>query len=164
VKSPPYILMAYCTAAEVAALAGTWTENGEFLDADYDTEATNPSLTTVEGWIDSVSSQMDLSLGQHWFSTPVKVTAAAAYKSISLYVRRVVADLVAESHGQGRFSTDAYTIRGASPQSTILREMKEWVNENADGFLSSGLTQLTKTAKKNSIRMSSLWKEPDQWR
>lgn len=164
--SLPRILMGYCTVDQVANLARKWTNNAQFVDyvapsvtpLVVEVEGTNPTLSAVTDWIDNISAQFDLALGQHWFVAPVS-SSAGAYNAISQYVAQVVADLVAEVVGQGRFATDAYTVRGASVQSTILREMNQWIADNADGMVAQGLQQLQVSSKKSSVRMMNLWKD-----
>ena len=53
----------YGTTAGVAALARTWTVDGEFQNADAcaDIEGTNPTLDTVENWINQV-------IGVRWYA------------------------------------------------------------------------------------------------
>ena len=161
--------MGYCTVDQVADLARKWTNNLKFVDyvapdpsatpPVVEVEGTNPTLTAVTTWIENISSQFDLALGQHWFVAPVS-SSLGAYDAISQYVAQVVADLVAEVVGQGRFATDAYTVRGASVQSTILREMNQWIMDNADGMVAQGLQQLQQSARKNTVRMMNLWINP----
>ena len=158
--------MGYCTVDQVADLARKWTNNAQFVDyvapnpthspPIVEVEGTNPTLSAVTDWIENISAQFDLALGQHWFVASVS-SSAGAYNAISQYVAQVVADLVAEVVGQGRFATDAYTVRGASVQSTILREMNQWIADNSDGMVAQGLQQLQVSSKKSSVRMMNLW-------
>lgn len=127
--------MAYGTAADVAALAGVWTLDGEWVDQDdnYDVRGTNPSLTTVNAWLDNVSAQMDIALGTSWFVTPVdEAENPGPYKAISQYVCGLVADLAYLANGVERTVTS---------QGKTLEMLTKWVEDNEDGLLAGGLTQ-----------------------
>lgn len=141
--------MAYGTVADVAALAGTWTTDGEFLDADAYSEidATNPTLTQVETWLTKLSAQLDLALASHWFVVPiVDADAPIAFASASQYIASLVADLCNAENSSGRFFTERAIERGVTPMAVILKDMQNWADINADGLAAVGVPQREKSA------------------
>jgi hypothetical protein len=118
----------YGTAAQVAALARRLANatTGAF-DAN-----TNPTLATVESWIDTVSATLNVSLAGVGFSIPIaQEDAKAALASI---VVEAVADLAMFANNGGRFFTDQALARGVSPMKVIRSEMAQWVEDQADGL------------------------------
>jgi len=135
--------MAYGTADEVAALARAFSDDGHWIDPveDYSIAGTNPTLSTVEAWLDNISAQMDIALGTNWFVTPVNsITQAQAYKAISQYVCGLVADMCYLANG---------VEREVSPLGKILQDLTKWVSQNADGLVAMGLTQTPTPSTKN---------------
>jgi hypothetical protein len=127
--------MTYGTAAQVAAKARLWTDNGVWVDPveDYDIKGTNPTLSTVTEWLEGISAQMDIALGTAWFVAPVDSDDdPGPYKAISEYVVSLVADQCHLANG---------IEREVSPQGKIMSDITKWVTSNADGFLQAGLPQ-----------------------
>ena len=139
----------YGTQEEVAAMASMWTRNGVWVNPAGADPGTNPTLTQVETWLDNISAQMNIALGASWFVTPV--TSGDAYKAISQYVVSLVADLCHFKNSSGRFFTERLVERGITPMAAILRDMKEWVDENKDGLLGAGVPQVIKPAAQNQV-------------
>jgi hypothetical protein len=132
--------MSYGTPEAVAALAQTWTNNGEWIDPvaavvdppTPEVAGTNPTLTQVEKWLDEVSALMNLSLQAHGFDTPVTQVDAAG--AIDMIVESVVADLCHAANSQGRFYTERILEHGISPMTIINKQINSWVEEFATGF------------------------------
>ena len=75
----------YCEAADVAADVPAYTASGVF------SPATNPTLATVEDWIDEVSDAINVHLEMYGLDVPATGYLATAF---ARYVRREVADRV----------------------------------------------------------------------
>jgi hypothetical protein len=133
----------YGTVQQVADLAKMWTNDGAFYDAgDLYIDETNPSLATVQGWIESLSRQFDVALANQWFVIPVDPAVnPEAYTAISQYVVSLVADLVHAANSSGRFFTERAVERGVSPMKAILSDISNYVQQNSDGFVGMGLVQ-----------------------
>lgn len=135
--------MAYGTPEDVAAKARQYTDNGEWVDPneDYSIRGTNPTLTTVETWLDNISAQMDVALGTSWFVVPVsQANDPEAYKAIAEYVCLLVAD-------------QCYLVNGVDRQVSsagrTLKDLTDWVAKNADGLIALGLTQRPTPSQKS---------------
>jgi hypothetical protein len=125
----------YGTAAQVAALTRRYTTNGVYVDPVVGPPAvagTNPSLTTVEGWIDSISSTLNVILAGAGFSIPI--TQETAKAAIAAIVVEAVADLCHAANSAGRFYTERALERGVAPMRVIRQEMSSWVEDQADGL------------------------------
>ena len=128
----------YGTAADVAALTGTWTDDGEY------TAATNPTLAIVVGWIDQVSALINTVLAAAGFAIPV--TNADAKLALKSYVAQVVGDLCHAANSSGRFFTERILERGLSPMALIRREILDYITQNADGLAALGAARAGDTA------------------
>lgn len=138
--------MPYGTADGVAAIARVWSDDGHWVDPvpAYDIRGTNPTLATVEGWLDEMSSTMDVALQSSWFNAPVDPDISpATWKAISQYVMKIVADMAFNANGENR---------DIPPIGKIMKDMMAWVQDNEDGFLKDGLTQTaTPSARKQAM-------------
>lgn len=147
----------YGSVDGVAALASTWTNNGEFLDADAYQNGTNPPLAVVEAWLDSVCKYMNLALEQAWFVTPVDETQSPnAFGAIAEYVNSLTADLVAARNQQGRFFTDKAQESQLTRFAQIQKDLREWVAENADGLVADNVPQIPHSSQKTQINVMML--------
>jgi hypothetical protein len=128
----------YGTVAGVAALAHTWTTNDTFLneDACAATSATNPSLTTVENWINQVSAVLNTALSKYGFVVPI--TTARGILVASSIVEQLVADLVAYANSKGRFLSEKFADSGLSVWRAIRNDLDLWVLEYAPGLEQDG--------------------------
>lgn len=138
----------YGTPEGVAALSAQWTNDGEFLDEDiYDIyqEATDPSLSQVTDWLESVSASVDVRLADEGFVTPVDVPEAV--KDIALLVEGIVKDLVDYSHGSGRFYSKRALESGTSPYITIDKEISGWVARRSIGLANLGVPKVEGPAR-----------------
>lgn len=133
--------MAYGSPAGVAALAKTWTEEGEFLDPDaYGEGGTPTTLSEVTDWLDEVSVLMDTSLAEQGFAIPV--THVDVVKMLGLKVNALVADLVALSHSKGRLMSDRIQERGESPTTILERELLAWVKARVNALEAYGIPRV----------------------
>lgn len=130
--------MSYGAVANVAALAGAWTNNGEFLDDGQYTTATRPSLNQVETWLEQMSGVIDLALATEGFVTPLTETTAIA--AVAPIIEGVVKDLCEAANSVGRFFTKTAIERGISPIRAVSKELNEWVKNNAVGLRTMGVT------------------------
>jgi hypothetical protein len=139
--------MPYGSAAGVAALASLWTLDGEWVDPNdaYSIRGTNPSLTTVESWLDTLSAQMDTCLQTNWFNVPIEqATSPTSYDAVSQYINELASNLARKANGAATVET--------SPGKT-LQDMCKWVETNADSFIKDGVTQTPQVSKKNQAKI-----------
>jgi hypothetical protein len=130
----------YGSAAGVAALAKTWTDNGSFIDPDvYGDGGTPTTLSEVLTWLEQVSVLMDIALSEQGFSVPV--THASVIKALGLKVEALVADLVHLSHGKGRLFSDRIQESGVAPQTILERELHAWVKGRINAFEAYGISR-----------------------
>jgi hypothetical protein len=140
----------YGTAAQVAALTPRYTKAGEFK-ADG---TTNPTLATVEGWIDSASATINVCLAAAGFSIPV--TQADAKAAVAQVVVEAVADLCHYANSSGRFYTERALERGVAPMKVLRQEMADWVEAQADGL------ELLGAARTRASTAGILFRDSDQ--
>lgn len=138
----------YGTPEGVAALSAQWTDNGEFFDSDIYQDATSPTLTQVNEWLESVSSSLDVRLSDEGFYTPIEVPEAIA--DLTLLVEGIVKDLVDYSHGTGRFYSKRVIESGSSPYLTIDKEISAWVYRRSIGFENLGVPKRKNPARNDS--------------
>jgi len=146
--------MSYGAVANIEVLASTWTSDGHFLDDSGCDDATVPSLTQVEAWIDQMSSVIDLALATEGFETPL--TDAVAIASAASMIEGVVADLCHAAHRAGRFFTKKALESGMSPIIAIRKELNEWVANNAVGFRTLGVATVTNAVGENTASFDVL--------
>lgn len=131
----------YGTQEQVATMASTWTDDGEWG------EYTNPTLLEVEDWLDQLSAEFNIALGSHFFVYPVDPTASPnAYKTISKYVVALCADLCNFKNSSGRFFTEKLVERGITPMAAIQKDMNAWIELNAEGLVADGVQQIVRTS------------------
>jgi hypothetical protein len=123
----------YGTVESVAALTKRFTSSGIY------TTSTNPSISTVESWINQLSSTLNVSLAGAGFKIPI--TQSDAREACSAMIVEAVADLCLAANSSGRFFTDRALERGVSPMRAIRNEMASWVEEQAEGFELLGATR-----------------------
>ena len=126
----------YGTLEGTAALARTWTTDDTFLDADVYQDGTNPSLTTVENWIDQVSAILNLALSKYGFNVPI--TTPRGVLAAASIVETITADLAAYANSKGRFMTEKFQDRGISVWRAIREDLDAWVLEYAPGLEQDG--------------------------
>lgn len=151
----------YGSIEGVAALATTWTQDGEFVETGniYLPEGTNPPLETVEEWLTSVRSFMDLALMEQYFVIPVSSSVSpTAHRAISEYVNSLAADLVAARNSHGRFFTDAAQNSPLTRWAQIQKDLKEWVAEHADALAADNVPQRARSSIKEQPIISFLGK------
>lgn len=142
----------YGSIAGVAALATTYTQDGEFYNvgSPYLEEGTNPPLGTVEEWLVSIRAYMDLALMEAYFVTPVSESASpVAYRAISEYVNSLTADLVAARNSHGRFFTDAAQNSSLTRWAQIQKDLREWVDQHADALVADNVPQRARSSIKD---------------
>lgn len=132
--------MSYGDVINIEVLASTWTSGGHFLDDSGCDNATTPSLTQVEAWIDQMSSVIDLALATEGFETPL--TDAIPIAAAASVVEGVVADLCHAAHRSGRFFVKKALESGISPIIAIRKELNEWVTANVVGFRTLGVANV----------------------
>jgi len=147
----------YGSVAGVAALASTWTLNGEFVNPDVYQDGSNPPLATVEDWLGKVCNYMNLALKEAWFVTPVDPDVSPdAYGSISEYVNSLVTDLVAARNSHGRFFTDQALNSRLTRWAQIQKDLRDWIAQNADGLVADNVPQIPHTSAKSQISVMVL--------
>jgi len=126
----------YGSAEGVAAFSGTWTNDGEFLDATVYVAASNPTLTTVETWIDEVSAMLNTALGNYGFETPL--TSSKSLLVAGAIVNRLVSDLVDFARSKGRFLSSGFEKSGMSIFQALMNDLDAWVLVYAPGIEANG--------------------------
>jgi hypothetical protein len=123
----------YGTPEGVAALARTWTRDGDWLDPVEPAEAgTNPKLTTVVNWIDQISAILNASLAKYGFTIPI--TQADAKLNCDGIVEQLVSDMAQYANMTGRFFSQRFIDSGYSVWRTIRGDIDAWVNMYASGL------------------------------
>lgn len=166
---PPVLV--YGTPAEVAALASMWSRNGIWVDPVPATEeapadkGTNPTLAQVTEWLENVSAQLNLALGQANFIVPFDSDISPnAYKAMGQYVSSLVADLAHFKNSSGRFFTDRMVERGTTPMQAILKDMVTWISMNERGLLADGLIQRITPVPRNQLVFRTTGQFPRKYR
>lgn len=135
--------MSYGTPADVAQLARVWTNNGEWVDPATNVRGTNPSLSTVQDWLDRVSNQMNIALASQHFVVPInQTTSPITYSAVTQYVVSLVADMAHVANN---------VEREVTPEGKVMKDMAAWVETNADGFALDAVMIEEGTAPKNQI-------------
>jgi len=112
----------YAEASDVAKHIQMWTDEGQF------TGDTNPTLDTVESWLDDVSALMDAALASHSFVTPI--TNTYAIKAIKPFVESLVAKLAHDANKAGEPNVMWF--------SELQKAINLWVEGNALGLENMG--------------------------
>lgn len=125
---------------------------GPYVDASTHlfTTSTNPTLATVETYIDEISAVMNVALAGAGFAIPV--TQADAKKAIASCTNDLAADMASASNSAGRFFTERALNGGLSVMAQIRKDIKQWVDDNAFGLAALGATR---TSSEFSIGYSS---------
>ena len=125
----------YGSVAGVAALAGIYTDDGDFKTT------TRPAIATVESWIDNVSGIMNALLAEAGFAIPITQTDSVLMLDAS--VEEAVADLCHYANGAGRFYSERMIERGYSTMQIITRDFAAWLESHAVGLENLGATRTT---------------------
>jgi hypothetical protein len=144
--------MAYASASDVAGLARTWTENGEFLDPDAYTSGTNPTLAQVDAWLEQISVMMDLALANHGFAVPV--TEELVITVLGAKVAAFTADMVHLAHSKGRLFSDRIQESGQDPMSIIDKDVNNWVQRNVVGLEAMGVPRLVNESDQTAFSVA----------
>lgn len=129
----------YGTAAGVGVYARNYADtNQEFTDA------TTPTLTEVEEFIDEVSAILNVQLAAHRFSIPI--TQADAKRMLDNFVNQEAAALVLGMHNHGRFGpSNKQMVNGRF--SLLLSDIQSFLAANQNGLEAIGATRTnTQTA------------------
>lgn len=127
----------YGSAAGVAAYTRAYMA-GAGVAGTYDLN-TIPTLPQVEDWIDEVSGIANTGIKAAGFTVPI--SQVDAVKALRGLVNQQVADLVAFSHGVGRFFSERAQNSSMSAMGFIRKEMMDFINLNADGWEALGATR-----------------------
>ena len=139
----------YGTAAAVAGLARTWTDNGVFVDPDAYVTGTNPTLAQVGIWLEEISAMMDIALANEGFVVPV--TQQQVVKALGAKVSAFAADLAHLAHSKGRLFSDRIQESGVDPMSIIDRDVHSWVKRNLTGIEAMGVPRSTNESDQSSF-------------
>ena len=139
-------MSSYGTPSDVAALARVWTNNGAWVNPvpDYAIRGTNPTMTTVQDWLDNVSAQMNVALGSQFFKTPIDPDESPnTYKAVTQYVVSLVSEMCHQANN---------IDRDVPPEGKIMKDMAAWVQDNADGFGLDSVKISEGQAPKNQVQ------------
>jgi len=123
----------YGSAADVAALCRVYTISGSF------TTATNPTLVSVESFIDQISAIANTSLAAQGFNVPITQTDGKL--AVSSMVVQIVSDMAHAANSAGRFFSERALEGGWSIMATIRKDINAWVAENAAGLDALGCSR-----------------------
>lgn len=132
--------MPYGTPAGVASFAGTWTNDGQFVDPDAYQDGSPTTLTEVEAWLEEVSQMVNVAFANEGFIVPV--TLETVLKAINGKVNMMVADLVHLAHQKGRLFSDRIRESGKSAEDILASEIMAWVSRRAKGFEAMGVPRI----------------------
>lgn len=121
----------YGTPEGVAALASSWTMEGEWLDADVYTASTQPTLTTVVSWIDQVSAMLNNALKNYGFVVPL--TNARNVLDANFVVNGVVSELARYANNREQNKPSMLEV-----MKLISDYLNSWVLEYAPGIETNG--------------------------
>lgn len=121
----------YGAGTDVAALTPRFTNAGT-----YD-GTTRPTLTQVEGWIDQVSSILNVLLAEQSFSIPVSQSDVKLM--LKTFVATEVADLCNYANSAGRFFQNQQFTTG--PWQAIQKEAADFIAAHANGIEALGATR-----------------------
>jgi hypothetical protein len=123
----------YGNAAQVAILTKRFTVNGSF------TTTSTPTLTEVEGFLDTVSAWLNTALAKNGFVVPV--TQADVKTVLAGMAVEAAGDLVCAANSSGRFFTEKALERGLDPLRVLRRELSDAIEEQASGFEALGASR-----------------------
>lgn len=124
----------YGSVAEVQALTLRYTTSGSY------TTTTRPSIAQVEGFIDRVSSILNVLLAKAGFVIPV--SQADAKLALDDYVVDMAVQLCHAANGSGPLAPGAARrLRGQLPREAILEAAAAFVGNHAAGFEALGATR-----------------------
>lgn len=116
----------YGTAAGIAAFVPNYTAGGNF------NAATRPTLTQVEGWIDSMSGLLNSILAEAGFTVPV--TDNNVKDALDFFVNQEVASICEGVNGSGRFGPTSKQVGKQGRFALMLEDVKAFVEGNKAGF------------------------------
>lgn len=134
----PLSSWAYGSVAGVAALRPNWATGAGTFDG-----TTNPTLTTVETWIDQISSMINSKIGTMGFVTPISsVEYPQITSQLDLFVNLEVADILDSMRGAGRIGSQL-TARGftGSLYGIISADVSTYLSGVAEGWEQTGLAK-----------------------
>lgn len=140
------------SANSYGSAAGAAVYARQYADADQTfTDATKPTLTEVEQWIDEVSAILNVQLADLRFSVPV--TQADAALMLGNFVNQEAAALVLGMHNQGRFGpTDSNQNSGRFDM--LLSDVQTFLHSTAGGLEAIGASRTnTHQPKLGSVNM-----------
>jgi hypothetical protein len=125
---------------------------GAYLNTSgtFDT-TTMPTLAQVETYIDEISAIMNAALADARFVVPV--TQTDAKKAIGAIVNDLAADKTHAKNSSGRFFTERALNSSLSIYEQISREIKSWVEANAQGLENLGATRNPAIDTNTSVRV-----------
>ena len=128
----------YGSTSDVAARSpGPYTDASTHLF----TASTNPTLTTVETYIDEISAITNVTLAEMGFTVPVSQTDAK--KAIASMVNDLASDMTSASNSAGRFFSERALNGGLSIMAQVRKDIKEWVQTSTNGLEALGATRST---------------------
>jgi hypothetical protein len=134
----------YGSANGVAALCKRWTNSGVFDNTS------NPTLATVNEWLEQVSSMIDIALSTSGFTAPV--TSASITPALNSFVNAMVTDLAGAANSSGRFYSDRMIDNGVSPLKVISKDIFGWIDVMSSGILALGAGQVISNAGRIAFR------------
>jgi hypothetical protein len=115
----------------VAGITKPYTDSGTGL---Y-TAATNPTLSQVENWLDEISSELNIELGNVYFLTPV--TEPAVTPALDLFANQQVAKFI-EQWVRKRSSRGPTNRNATTDTFNLTDAVGDFVKNKRRGFESNG--------------------------
>lgn len=127
----------YGSVSEVAALTRRYTDDGDYQIY------TCPTLVEVEGFINRVSSIVNVLLAEAGFVIPV--SQADAKLAIDEFVIAQVVQLCHGANGAGPFAPGSEELRNSNstPFGVITKEAASFISDHAAGIEALGATRST---------------------
>lgn len=122
--------MAYGNATGVGAYCRNLTASGVF------TSSTNPTLSSIENWLDQLSAMLDSALSVQGFVVPLE--NGEAVNAASVIIEQLVADMAKGANSTGRFFAEKTLNNGMSMWKMIADDLLAWVNMMAPGLEEMG--------------------------
>lgn len=122
--------MAYGNALGVGAYCRNLASSGTF------TTTTNPTLSTVENWLEQISAMLDSALSTQGFVVPLE--NGNAVNAASVIVEQLVADMAKGANSTGRFFAEKTLNNGMSMWKMIADDLLAWVEMMAPGLEEMG--------------------------
>src|SRR5574341_553003 len=134
----------YGSTAGVSGLVPNFPTGGSF------TAGTRPTLTQVEGWIDSISGILNSMLAEAGFAVPMSDDDVK--DALDFFVNQEVASICEGVNGSGRFGPTCKQVGRQGRFAIMLEDVKALVDGNKAGFERLGAERAYDTTSSIAFR------------